>query len=153
MTDEEMDAFVLTGKDLSVPEGGPVHVLTEQDLNDKELLSTRPTTKDTIELPTEIPTFKYKDSLPEQLVGSIVNFGKDMYDYAKSDPANFAYDWTGISLIDVPHDIAEMVGWNTGIKYLPTLRPAVSAIGSIFKPQTYQKKLDAMMANPEDFAE
>lgn len=153
MTDEEMDAFVVKGIDLTVPEGGPVHAMTEQDLTDAELLATKPIIKDSIELPVEAAGFKYKDSLPEELIGAAVDFGKGMYDYAKTDPANFAYDWTCLSLIDVPHDIAEMIGWDSGIKYLPTLRPAVSAIGSIFKPQTYQKKLEDMIANPEDYAE
>lgn len=46
MTDEEMDAFVTQGVDLTIPEGGPVHIMTERELNDKELLSGRPSEAD-----------------------------------------------------------------------------------------------------------
>ncbi|MBS7358139.1 MAG: hypothetical protein KIG84_05840 [Bacteroidales bacterium] len=40
MTDEEMDAFVAKGIDLTVPEGGPVYTVTEQELSDNELLQS-----------------------------------------------------------------------------------------------------------------
>jgi hypothetical protein len=40
MTDEEMDAFVAQGIDLTVPEGGPVYTATERELNDDELLQS-----------------------------------------------------------------------------------------------------------------
>lgn len=151
---DEFDEWVAQGRNpFENIENGPVHTVSRQDLTDAELLATKPIIKDSIELPAKVPAFKYKDSLPEELIGAVADFGKDMYDYAKADPANFAYDWTGLSLVDVPHDMAEMIGWDFGIKYLPTLRPAVSAIGSIFKPQTYQKKLEGMIANPEDYAE
>ena len=148
--DETLDTLFVN---LNPQEFGALHRLSKQDLTDAELLATKPIIKDSIELPAGAPAFKYKDSLPEELIGAVANFGKGMYDYAKADPANFAYDWTGLSLVDVPHDIAEMIGWDSGIKYLPTLRPVVSAVGSILKPGTYQKKLEGMIANPEDYAE
>lgn len=144
MSEEELDAFVMQGQN-------PFE--STRTLSDDELLATVPMTEENIELPASNLEFKYKDSLPEKIIGGVAGFGENMYNYAKSDPANFAYDWTPMSLIDLPHDISKMLNWNTGIKYLPTLRPFVSGIGSILKPETYQKKLDAMIANPEDFAE
>lgn len=164
MTDEEMDAFVLTGKDLSVPEGGPVHILTEQDLSDEESLSTRPERKETLDKnfdPYSSLPFSPEPSIGETIVTDIVEHPLSTIE----------------SLTEMALPVANPIGWalplaealsaargyakGTAIdKYLPEL-------GSPYRLFEYldenpgdwlhligaQGKLQGMIANPEDYAE
>lgn len=164
MTDEEMDAFVLTGKDLSVPEGGPVHVLTERDLSDEELLSTRPERKETLDrnfYPYSSSSFSPEPSTGEAIVTDAVEHPLSTIELLTEMalPVANPIGW-GLPLAEALSVVRDYAKGTAIDKYLPELGSPYRLLEHLDEnPGDWlhligtQSKLQDMIANPEDYAE
>jgi hypothetical protein len=175
MTDEEMDAFVAKGIDLTVPEGGPVHTITEQELSDNELLRGKPSkadlrkAQDEIDKKTiryfdpfeELPPFEPKPTLEETIIEDMV-----------THPLSTA---EGVGEVLLP--VMNPMGWIPAMadaiamardyakgtaldKYLPEMGSPYEFLRHMDEnPGDWthligaNSKLQDMIANPEDYAE
>ena len=171
MTDEEMDAFVAKGIDLTAPEGGPVHTITEQELSDDELLQSHPSN-------TGLDTARDKQMIlsanlrPEQSFEPLPSIGETIIEDAVKHPLSTA---VGIGEALLP--VMNPMGW------IPAMADAIAAARDYTKDTVLDRylpemgspyeffrhmdenpgdwahligansKLQDMTANPEDYAE
>lgn len=161
MTDEEMDAFVAKGIDLTAPEGGPVHVMTEQELNDEELLSSRPSDtglKEAQDKKTILDFDPFEKQLPfepEPMLGEAVI--EDLVTHPLSTAADFSMlPFAGDAFTSV-RNLAKGTALD---KYLPEMDSPYEFLRHMdenpsdwFHLIGVDSKLQDMMANPEDYAE
>lgn len=172
MTDEEMDAFVAQGVDLTVPEGGPVHTTTERELNDAELLQSRPPRQsvpiaDTKPLPQlrrlddttgwkEIkiePDWNWRDGI----LGSF-------FEYAGGHPLSMVVNFKlPLAIGGKGNGWLPVKGTTAGIQMASdpvgmleeALLPSLGQrnIDDAWGNTIWNKKMHDMIANPEDYAE
>lgn len=175
MTDEEMDAFVAKGIDLTVPEGGPVHIITEQELNDEDLLRGKPSEADLKEIQTkkdkqairyfdpfkELLPFEPEPMLGETIIEDIVTHPLSTAEGAGEIllPAMNPIGWipAATEAIATARNYAK---GTTLDKYLPEmgspyefLRHMDENPGDWLHLIGANSKLQDMTANPEDYAE
>lgn len=164
MTDDEMDAFVAMGADLSVPEGGPVHVMTEQELSDDELLSGRPSEADLKGAQEALdkraiqdfdPFEKQSPFEPEPSLGETVI--EDLVTHPLSTAAGFSMVPFAGDVFASIRNLAEDTALD---RYLPKVGSPSEFIwhmdenpGDWLHLIGANSKLQDMIANPEDYAE
>lgn len=173
MTDEEMDAFVAGGIDLTMPEGGPVHTITEQELNDEELLRGRPSKTDLKEAqnkinkkaiqyfdPFEKPLpFKPEPTLAETIIEDLVTHPLSTAEGIGEVllPAMNPIGWIPAAA----EAIATARNYTKGMaldKYLPEMDSPFEFLRHMDEnpgdwTHLFGGKLQDMTANPEDYTE
>ena len=162
MTDEEMDAFVAKGIDLTVPEGSPVHTITEQELSDSELLRGKPSKADLKKAQDEIDkkAIQYFDPYEEPLpFEPEPMFGEAIIENLVTHPMATA---AGFSMIPFAGDafasVRNLAKGTALDNYLPEMSSPSEFIWHMDEnPGDWTHliggKLQDMIANPEDYAE
>lgn len=173
MTDDEMDAFVAKGIDLTVPEGGPVHTITEQELSDNELLRGKPSKADLRKAQDEIDkrAVQYFDPFEELLpFEPKPMLGETIIEDMVTHPLSTA---GGIGEVLLP--VMNPMGWIPAMadaiatardytkgtaldKYLPEMGSPYEFLRHMDENpgdwvHLFGGKLQDMTANPEDYAE